>query len=92
MRAENDRLEGRATAAERNATSLEAQRKTAVAEKAKFQKRVCTYLNKNVLCLAYLSFLFVGSIFSLIESALKLESYPVLSHDFNAHNKTSLVP
>ena len=41
LRAENDHLEGRATAAERNATSLEAQRKSAVADKAKFQKRVC---------------------------------------------------
>lgn len=40
LREENDRLEGRAIAAERNATSLEAQRKTAVADKAKFQKRV----------------------------------------------------
>ena len=56
LRAENDRLEGRATAAERNATSLDAQRKTAVAEKSKFQKRVCTlvlmYMNEHVLCLA----------------------------------------
>ena len=44
LRAENDSLEGRAIAAERNATSLEAQRKTAVADKAKFQKRVCVYM------------------------------------------------
>ena len=42
LRAENDRLEGRASAAERNATSLEAQRKSAIAEKSKLQKRVCT--------------------------------------------------
>ena len=40
LRAENDQLEGRATAAERSAASNEAQRKTAVADKAKFQKRV----------------------------------------------------
>ena len=43
LKAENDRLEGRAMAAERNATSLEAQRKSAVAEKAKLQKRVSSY-------------------------------------------------
>ena len=40
LRAENDQLEGRAAAAERSAASFEAQRKTAVAEKTKFQKRV----------------------------------------------------
>ena len=52
LRSENDRLEGRATAAERNATSLDAQRKTAVADKAKFQKRVCIRMNERVLYLA----------------------------------------
>jgi hypothetical protein len=41
LRAENENLEGRCAAAERNAASQEAQRKTAVADKAKFQKRVC---------------------------------------------------
>ena len=45
LRAENDQLEGRATAAERNAASFEAQRKTAVAEKTKFQKRVWRWMS-----------------------------------------------
>ena len=44
LKAENDRLEGRAMAAERNATSLDAQRKSAIAEKATLQKRVSSHL------------------------------------------------
>ena len=51
LKAENDRLEGRASAAERNAASLDAQRKSTMAEKTKLQKRVCLIASKiNCLC------------------------------------------
>ena len=54
MRDELDKLEDRLKLAERNATSLEAQRKAAVADKGRLSKQVtCQHLTVGI-CVIYL--------------------------------------